>query len=725
MWGNRDAEGDDAMTCTETAPASGSPERRSGQARRIARPLAVATALALGLSALVAGPAQAATVSIADVQGTGSATPFAGKAVTVEGVVTADYRGASGYAGIVIQTRGSGGPTDATPGASDGVFVYLASADPAVAIGDLVRVTGTASERQGQTQIAATATGLVEAAVGVPAPTALPDTLRGADRESLESMLVTPTGDYRVGSAHQLDTYGTLWLSAGADLPVKATDVVRPGAEADRIAADNRARRLLLDDGYNIQLTNAAYPAGATQPYYSADRVVRNGDAPVFPTTPYVLAYGFDDWRLQPTTPLTSLDAAGRVPTFTSANPRPASSPEVGGDVHIAGFNVLNYFTTLGERGAKTAAEFQRQRAKIVTAITGLDAQVVTLMEIENSTRFGEPADTATADLVRGLNDAAGKPVWDYVRTPGALQSTPTDEIQNAIIYRTDAVTPVGAAATQIDETVWGNAREPIAQSFRGGDQTFTVVANHLKSKSGSGTQPADGQGFFNADRVAQAKAVARFAGELQASSGSDLVYLLGDFNAYSEEDPIQVLRDAGFVDLVPAKAPGERTYSFDGEVGSLDHVLATRAGADRVTGVGVWDVNAPEWAAREYGGAATDGSSAFRSSDHDPVKVGLDTVRDAAHLVGYADRLLVRGGQPVRYAVKLASAATAPTGLVQILDGGRAIASVDLTAADAGRATVTLPRLSRGIHLLTAAYAGDSAARGARTLWPSIVLVW
>ncbi len=181
------------MTETDTAPASR--ERRSGPGRRIARPLAVATALALGLSALVASPAEAATVAIADVQGTGSATPFAGRVVTVEGVVTADYRGASGYAGIVIQTPGSGGATDQTPGASDGIFVYLASADPAVAIGDLVRVTGTASERQGQTQLAATATDLVRAGVGVPAATPLPDTLRGADRESLVSMLVTPTGD--------------------------------------------------------------------------------------------------------------------------------------------------------------------------------------------------------------------------------------------------------------------------------------------------------------------------------------------------------------------------------------------------------------------------------------------------------------------------------------------------------------------------------------------------
>ncbi len=106
-------------------------------------------------------------------------------------------------------------------------------------------------------------------------------------------------------------------------------------------------------------------------------------------------------------------------------------------------------------------------------------------------------------------------------------------------------------------------------------------------------------------------------------------------------------------------------------------------------------------------------------------MKVGLDTIRDASTLVGYADRLLVRSGQPVRYTVKLAAGATAPTGRVQVLDRGRAIASVDVTAADAGRATVTLPRLSRGIHLLTASYAGDDQAKGSSTVWPSIVLGW
>jgi len=55
--------------------------------------------------------------TIAEVQGTTDVSPLNGQTVQVEGVVTADFR-TGGYKGIVIQTQGSGGTTDATPGAS-------------------------------------------------------------------------------------------------------------------------------------------------------------------------------------------------------------------------------------------------------------------------------------------------------------------------------------------------------------------------------------------------------------------------------------------------------------------------------------------------------------------------------------------------------------------------------------------------------------------------------
>ncbi|WP_336645846.1 ExeM/NucH family extracellular endonuclease [Microbacterium sp. USHLN186] len=568
-------------------------------------------------------------LSIAEVQGTTDVSPYKGRTVTVEGVITADYR-TGGYKGIVIQTAGSGGAEDKTPGASDGVFVFLDGKSVPGEIGDLVSVTGVVDEYFNQTQIApAAASGvtLVTAGVGAPEPTPLPTDVVGSAREAYESMLVLPTGEYLVASSHQLFTYGTLWLNPG-ELNVKGTELERPGPEADAIAAANRADRILLDDGYSIQVSNKDHPND--QPYFTKDVVVRNGDAVDFGGKGMVLQYGFDDWRLQPVKPLDSGSPADEKLAFTSKNPRP-EVPSVGGDVKIASFNVYNYFTTLTSenpdaRGAKTAAEFAIQKSKIVAAINRLDADVVSLMEIENSVKLGDPADTALADLVDGLNAAAGAGVWDYVPTPKSLQNAATtDFITNAIIYKPAEVTPEGAAETIDDETVWGNAREPIAQAFDADGRTVTVVANHFKSKSGSGTQPADGQGFFNADRVKQAESLLAFTERLKKTHGGDML-LIGDFNAYGHEDPIDVFTSKGWVDTVPAHSPGSYTYTFDGELGSLDHVIASPSLAPSITGADAWTINSPEWSDRGYAYGATETGTPFRSSDHDPILVGVSS---------------------------------------------------------------------------------------------------
>src|SRR5690606_22368509 len=412
---------------------------------------------------------------------------------------------------LYLQTAGSGGADDATPGASDGVFVYFNQVNPEVAIGDLVRVTGTAGEYQGQTQLTATtadAYELLEAGVGLPEATPLPDTVVGDAREAYEAMLVQPTGDYRLASSHELYNFGSLWLTAGGEL-VKSTETTDAGPEADAIAAANLARRIILDDGYSIRVDNAAHVG--EQPYFTADTVVRNGDRLVPPSEPLILGYGFDNWRLQPQVPLTDASDAAYKPTFETLNPRPASAPEVGGDVQFGSFNVFNYFTTLGgdARGAATPEQFAAQKAKIVAAINGLGADVVALQEIENSVELGEPADEALADLVEGLNAAAGAGTWDYVRTPDVL-TTPgaNDIIMTAIIFKPSVVTPVGDSFADTD-AVWEIARTPIAQTFDLGDERLvTVVANHFKSKSppsgNTAPEPADGQGFFNAERVAQ-----------------------------------------------------------------------------------------------------------------------------------------------------------------------------------------------------------------------------
>ncbi|MGX5697556.1 ExeM/NucH family extracellular endonuclease [Agromyces soli] len=616
---------------------------RSRHGRTLAA-AALATASAVGLSLMATAPAQAATPTntIAQVQGTDVATsPLNGSTVTVEGVVTADHR-TGGYKGIYIQTKGVGGTTDPTPKASDGIFVYLNNANPAVQRGDLVRVTGTVSEFNGNsTQISATSasqTELVTAQVGLPAPVPLAATVTGDKaREAYEGMLVAPSGTYKVISSHNLNRFGELWLNAGSAMPVEPFELGAPGSKAATDAdAANKASRIFLDDGYSIAIRNSdgsdnpAHPGD--QPYFTKGQVVRNGDTVAFPSTGYVVNYHNSAWRLQPPTPITDTSDAALKPTFSATNPRPATAPAVGGDIQVASFNVLNYFTTLTSenpdaRGADTAEQFAVQKAKIVKAINALDADVVALQEIENSVKLGEAPDEALADLVAGLNEAAGAGTWDYVRTPAALHDAAiTDYITNAIIFRTASVKPVDEAKTVVDETVWDIAREPIAQTFKYGKQFVTVVANHFKSKSGSDPTPEPGKDAFNDERVKQAQSLLAFAKSL-TEGRKNAVYLMGDFNSYAKEDPIKVFTDAGWSDVLFTKARGQYTYSFDGELGSLDHVIASPAASDKVDKAAVWSINSPEWGAREYWANASeslDEATVYRASDHDPIIVGV-----------------------------------------------------------------------------------------------------
>ena len=107
---------------------------------------------------------------------------------------------------------------------------------------------------------------------------------------------------------------------------------------------------------------------------------------------------------------------------------------------------------------------------------------------------------------------------------------------------------------------------------------------------------------------------------------------IIGDLNAYTEEDPIHVLEDAGYVGLSELLIDEDERYSFvfDGFSGELDHGLASPELLGDVTGATIWHINADEALILDYNldfgrDPSLYESNAYRSSDHDPLIIGLD----------------------------------------------------------------------------------------------------
>ncbi len=389
-------------------------------------------------------------------------------------------------------------------------------------------------------------------------------------------------------------------------------------AAVQTYATQNLAKTLILDDGSGLSNPSIT-------PYIDPTlKTVRVGGT--ITALKGILGYGYSKFRIQPLdgaeAPVVSVTRPA-VPTFTQA------------DIKIASFNVLNYFNGNGDgtgfptsRGAATAAAFSVQRSKIIKALSQMDADVVGLIEIEND---GVGATSAVQDLVNGLNTALGQPgAYAIVDDGATIQTGNTDLIKCAIIYKPGAVVPSGTVQiaglaeqrpflAQTFETI----ASPSARTMAA--EKFTFIVNHFKSKSGTGTgsdaDQNDGQGNFNNTRKVQADALVAFIDQLKTSGGTDRIISVGDYNAYYEEDPIDVLRASGMV--VPSSAT-EYSYHFSGTLGSLDHAVVSSAMNPLVT-VKKWNINSTEPAFLQYDNAKTDATSPFRSSDHDPILIGVD----------------------------------------------------------------------------------------------------
>ncbi|MBL3963289.1 ExeM/NucH family extracellular endonuclease, partial [Burkholderia sp. KCJ3K979] len=509
---------------------------------RLFAPLLLLPTLATPVFAATAAPVSAncggSTTPIADIQGAGAPSPLAGQNASIEAVVTADFGGTDGFGGFFVQQADAQRRNQ--PGVSEGLFVYAPKARAKA--GDLVHVTGKVEEKYGQTQL--TLQGAIAVCANgqtvTPATLTLPVDSPNAFA-AYEGMLVRLPQTLSVTDNYELGRYGSVMLSNGR---LRTPTSVVPPAQAQTQIDANARNRLILDDGSNKQNpATVPYPA----PGLSAANTLRAGYT--VRDVEGVLEVRYGAWRVQP------LPGAA-VPAFDArSNPRtnaPARDPK--SNLRVASFNVLNYFNGNGlgggfddpnNRGAKTFQEFQRQEAKIVSALKAIDADVIGLMEIQNN-GYGE------LSAVRQLAAKLGNH-WRVV-DPGTSRLG-GDAIAVAMIYDSRKVEPVGRAATlAIDD----KNRQPLAQSFRlinGNKQALTVAVNHLKSKNcpdaaNDDLDQGDGQGCWNPTRTRAAAKVADWLAGNPTGIKSQGVLLIGDFNSYTYEDPIRTLESRGYRNL-------------------------------------------------------------------------------------------------------------------------------------------------------------------------------
>ena len=291
-------------------------------------------------------------------------------------------------------------------------------------------------------------------------------------------MLVEISQPLAVTETYQLGQYGQLVLALNGR-QFNATN-----GNSTSTNAQNMLSRIVIDDGSSRSNPNPI-------PYLSAagtDGTRRIGDTTQKVTG--ILSHSFGAYRIQPTV----------APVFAQSNPRQPTAPVVGGSLKVASLNVLNYFTTFVDgknaagqtgqvcllgtgfpdtcRGADNLTEFERQQAKIVAAIAGLDADVIGLMEIQNT-------DIATKDLLAALNAKVGANTYAAVNS-GVFG---TDLIKVDILYKPAKVQRVGGVVlptgADLTDYIAASGRPPLAQRFSavGNNGGFWFVVNHLKSK--------------------------------------------------------------------------------------------------------------------------------------------------------------------------------------------------------------------------------------------------
>jgi len=571
-------------------------------------------------------------IPVFTLQGTGPATPYPNQTVSTEGVVVADLQAIGNKKAFYIHAD----PGDSDPLSSDGLMIYTGASPIAVTPGDRVRISGTIIEFSNVTEISPVSK--VElCSQGQPVVAAEPTMpFSSVNLEYVEGMLVNFPQALYINDYYQFDQYGQITL--GTFRHFQPTTFMEPGPLAQAEFTSYALDTISLDDGQSAQnpafLPHPAegrYTQGAVGPVH----IFRGGDSITNLTA--IVDYIGSAYRLV------------RVGSaqFNVNNPRVDAPNLVPGEIRVSSINTLNYFVTIDNgasicgpdgylqacRGADTEDERVRQLEKTASALIGMDADVIGLLELENDSSAGTTAwgaDYAISSIVAKLNERTSAGLYNFVPT-GAIG---TDAIKVGIVYRTTNVEPLRGGNGDIIFSLLTSAFDPLfddgshrpalAVSFKdlNTNEIFTLAVNHLKSKgscpaSGPDTDQLDGASCWNLKRTQGASALVRWLETDPNGTGSNLYLIMGDLNAYAKEDPIDAIIAGSdgiagnaddYIDLAARfhtlhNEPGLVNYGyvFGGMAGSLDYALASKQLTNYVLDAKEWHINADEADAIDY----------------------------------------------------------------------------------------------------------------------------
>lgn len=522
-----------------------------------------------------ARPCDYQTLPIHAIQGSGLVSPYVGQDVFTTGVVTGVKTN-----GFFLQTPD--GAVDDDPTTSEGLFVFT-SAAPAVNIGDLVDVKGTAGEFFNLTQIEATLPGDVTVSSThntLPSTVILTTTVLDASGEPtqlerLEGMRVHAPALVSVGPTNQFGEIFT--VLSGVARPTREPGIERglpiPPDPVTGLADccipiwDRNPERIVVDtDGL----------AGAT-PIYVTSRVTLTGV-----TGP--LDFSFSNYKVLPEAPPTVSDNMTAV-----AVPSPAAN-----EFTVGSYNIENF--------SNNATQRQKAALHIRTVMQSPD--VIGVIEISSLAALEALATQVNDDVVAagGLNPQYAARLIPFTGTQHVGFLVKTSRVAVHVVRQeraTDTFVNPNTGATEILHDRPPLVLDAMIDPAGANPARVLIVVNHLRSFIDVDLVAGEGP-RVRAKRTAQAESIAGLLQELQQNNPGVLVISIGDYNAYQFSDgytnPIAILKglatateelvvqgsqdliEPDYVNLTDRLTPDQQyTFIFEGTPQALDHVLVSQ----------------------------------------------------------------------------------------------------------------------------------------------------